>query len=76
MQTRGIDHINPTPELLEDLGIKRNTFTMWINGKSDPNMLQVQIIAEKVLKCSVVELFPTNEDETQILEKYGLKSAS
>jgi DNA-binding Xre family transcriptional regulator len=61
LATKGIDELRPSKDLLEKLEIQVNSWNKFVQGKKDPELWQLKIIAE-FLDCPIADLIEsTNE---------------
>lgn len=57
---RGLDKIRPSDDKLNELSTTIHTWNKWINKKLDPELSQLQPLAE-FLGCSIQELIEVKE---------------
>lgn len=60
LKERGLDEIRPSEMKLKELNTSRHSWTKWINKKLDPELSQLQPLAE-FLGCSIQELIEVKE---------------
>lgn len=62
MNQKGYDDLKPSDRILEKLGIPDlKKWNKWVNKKSDPELRQLNIIAE-FLNCEINDLVPTKQE--------------
>ena len=60
LRERGLDEIRPSEQKLKELKTSRHSWTRWINKKLDPELSQLQPLAE-FLGCSIQEIIEVKE---------------
>jgi transcriptional regulator with XRE-family HTH domain len=55
IEQKGISELRPSPEILDRMGVSVKTWNKWIEGKTDPELWQLEIVAE-FLGCEMAEL--------------------
>lgn len=65
LKIKGIEEIRPTDEFLERLGASIHIWNKWVNGKKDPNLQQLEVIAE-FIGCDVSDLIPRNHERESV----------
>ena len=73
MRDKGMSHLIPNDHVLKELGVKKHSWTKWVDKTTDPDFNQVPIIA-KFLGCDIEDLFPREGEESGISDKHKLLS--
>lgn len=60
LQKKEITELRPSDELLSRMDVKIHTWNKWVEKKKDPEVWQLQIVAE-FLGCDISDLLPRNE---------------
>lgn len=60
IEKKGIAELRPSEALLDQLGVKINTWNQWVANKRDPEIAQLHAIAA-FLDCNVCELIQEPE---------------
>lgn len=73
LKNKGIEELVPNEDVLEELGMKLQTWNKIVGNKKDPDFEQVPLIA-KFLNVEIEQLFPNVQSEG-VRAKHGLLSA-
>jgi len=60
LQTKNIDEVRPSKDLLDLLGIGVHSWNKWVEKKKDPELWQLEIVAS-FLSCNLSDLVQANE---------------
>ena len=65
MKEKGIEDIRPSKEILEKMDIKIHTWNKFLEGKKDPSLKQLDVIAS-FLGCEVSELITERHESASV----------
>ena len=65
METKGIDELRPSDSLLSQMDIKIHTWNKWVANKKDPEMWQLNILAD-FLGCPITDLIDRAHENTRV----------
>lgn len=65
LKNKGIEDLRPTDEVLDRMDVTIHTWNKWLNGKKDPNLEQLEVIAE-FIGCEVSKLIARNHERESV----------
>lgn len=65
LKKRGIEDLRPTDEVLKKMGVTIHIWNKWVAEKKDPNLQQLEIIAE-FIGCEVSDLIPKSHERASV----------
>lgn len=65
LQTKGIDELRPSKDLLDKLDIQINSWNKFVENKKDPELWQLAIIAD-FLDCPIADLIQEKNERAGV----------